>query len=231
MLVVWALVYNCIRASSVQGVMKRVKAKGVPVLVYEPTLDAPDFFGSEVTHDLASFKERCDVIVANRWSDELADVSGKVYTRDLSQSRRSERSGLASLGRPWSPGLFASWPKCGEYNAFCVTMTASDHERRAVMEGTSTLNLRINTDVKRDAEDVLDRLGISMSAAVGMFLRQVAMTRSIPFPLALPQAPASLDASRLTDGQLLAILREGLAEAASDERGTSVDALRAELLR
>ena len=46
------------RASSVQGVMKRVKAKGIPVLVYEPTLDAPEFFGSEVTHDLASFKER-----------------------------------------------------------------------------------------------------------------------------------------------------------------------------
>ena len=71
------------RASSVQGVMKRVKAKGVPVLVYEPTLGEPEFFGSEVTHDLASFQERCDVIVANRWSDELADVSEKVYTRDL----------------------------------------------------------------------------------------------------------------------------------------------------
>ena len=71
------------RASSVQGIMKRVKAKGVPVVVYEPTLDAPDFFGSEVTRDLSSFKSRCDLIVANRWSDDLVDVAGKVYTRDL----------------------------------------------------------------------------------------------------------------------------------------------------
>ena len=63
--------------------MKRVKAKGVPVVVYEPTLGADDFFGSEVSHDLGAFKSRCDLIIANRWSDELADVAGKVYTRDL----------------------------------------------------------------------------------------------------------------------------------------------------
>ena len=51
--------------------------------MYESTLDDPEFFGSEVTHDLEGFKRRADVIVANRWSDELSDVSEKVYTRDL----------------------------------------------------------------------------------------------------------------------------------------------------
>lgn len=71
------------RASSVQGVMKRLKAKGVPMLVYEPAFRGPDFFGSEVTADLEGFKRRCDLIVANRWSDDLSDVAGKVYTRDL----------------------------------------------------------------------------------------------------------------------------------------------------
>lgn len=71
------------RTGSIQGIIKCVKAKGIPVVVYESTLDAPDFFGSEVTHDLGAFKARCDVIVANRWSDDLADGADKVYTRDL----------------------------------------------------------------------------------------------------------------------------------------------------
>ncbi|WP_033494509.1 nucleotide sugar dehydrogenase [Bifidobacterium biavatii] len=71
------------RQSAIQGVMKRIKAKGVTVVVYEPTLDKPDFFGSKVTHDLTAFKQEADVIVANRWNDDLADAGEKVFTRDL----------------------------------------------------------------------------------------------------------------------------------------------------
>lgn len=84
------------------------------------------------------------------------------------------------------------------------------------MEKTATLNLRVNPEDKKSAENVLSHLGVPMATAIGMFLKQIALTGSIPFPIALPKAPDSINTDAMNASQIRNLLDEGLSDIANN---------------
>lgn len=98
------------------------------------------------------------------------------------------------------------------------------------MEKTATLNLRVNPQVKKDAEGVLDQLGIPMSTAITMYLKQIVLTGGIPFAAKLPSAPRAVDADRMTDEELTQLLQSRLSTVA-DAKGVSLDEVYASVMR
>lgn len=100
-------------------------------------------------------------------------------------------------------------------------MRYNESKEANAMEKTTTMNLRVNPVVKQEAEDVLKQLGVPMATAVDMFLRQIALTGSIPFAIALPKAPDSVNADKMTAQQLRSAIQAGLEDA---EAGSVQDA-------
>ena len=94
------------------------------------------------------------------------------------------------------------------------------------MEKTATLNLRVNPIAKQRAESVLKQLGIPMSTAMDMYLNQIALVGGIPFPVTLPKAPASVDADRMTDAELVEKLKVGIADADAGRTRHAAEAFR-----
>lgn len=102
--------------------------------------------------------------------------------------------------------------------------------KEGAMEKTATLNLRVNPQVKKEAEGILDQLGIPMSTAVTMYLRQIVLTGGIPFAAKLPTAPHAIDADRMTDEELAQLLQSRLSSVVSSE-GVSLDDAYASIMR
>lgn len=97
------------------------------------------------------------------------------------------------------------------------------------MEKTATLNLRVNPQVKKEAEGILDQLGIPMSTAITMYLKQIVITGGIPFSPKLPAASRSIDATRMTDAELMQLV-EGRLQSVSSTEGTSLEEAYAEIM-